>query len=135
MLFNQSECTLYLNFFAFDVRRMQHIILGLLWYSVGFLVVLKGDLLWYSFRLTSAFSAPSWIIYLVGTKMSNTIYLICSLCNGCLVQWIACFPHTSEVSGSTLAMWDFFLFFCSHFVLFCFVLRKTYRKQFAASVY
>ena len=29
---------------AFDVRRTQHIILGLLWYSVGVPVVFKGDL-------------------------------------------------------------------------------------------
>ena len=43
---------------AFDVRRTQHIILGFLWYSVKIRVVLKGDLLWYSFRRTSAFSAP-----------------------------------------------------------------------------
>ena len=44
---------------AFDVRRTQHIILGFLWYSSEIPVVLKGDLLWYSFRRTSAFFAPS----------------------------------------------------------------------------
>ena len=36
---------------AFDVRRTQHIILGLLWYSLGVPVVLKGDL--FSKRVSS----------------------------------------------------------------------------------
>ena len=44
---------------AFEVRRMQHRILGFLWYSIAIPVVFKGDLLWYSFCHTSAFSAPS----------------------------------------------------------------------------
>lgn len=44
---------------VFDVRRMQHIILGFLWYLAGIPVVLKGELLWYSFRCTSAFSVSS----------------------------------------------------------------------------
>ena len=61
---------------ALDVRRTQHIILRFLWYSVGIPVVLKCDLLWYSFRGTSPFSAPSWIIYFVGTKMLNKIKFV-----------------------------------------------------------
>ena len=48
--------------------------------------------LWYSFRSTSAFSAPSWIIYLAGTKMLNTINLTNCLSSGCLA-------HSSKVLG------------------------------------
>ena len=105
---------------VFAVRGTQHIILGLLWYSVGIPVVLKGDLLWWSFCRASAFSVPSWIIYLVGSKMLNTINFSYGLSNGCVSQWIMHCPYTSKVSGSTPAGWDS-SFFLSHFVLFCFV--------------
>ena len=98
-------------------------------HNLGIPVVLKGDLLWYSFRRTSAFSAPSWIINLVGTKMSNTINLTFGLSNDCVAQWIMRRPSTSKVSGSTPAGWDLFSFFRS-FVSFK---KKTYRKRFAAS--
>ena len=95
---------------ALDIRRTQHIILGLLWYSIGSPVVLKGDLLWYLLHHTSAFSVPSWILYLVGTKLLNTINLICSLSNGWVAQWIIHCLYTSKASGSTPVGWDFFLF-------------------------
>ena len=64
-------------------------------------MVLKGDFLWYSFRCTSAFSVPSSIIYLVGTKMLNTINLTYGLSNGFVAQWIMRCPYTLKVSGST----------------------------------
>ena len=104
--------------FAFDVWRTQHIILRFLWCSVRISVVLKGDLLWYSFRRTSAFSALSWIIYLMGTIVLNTINLTYSRSNGCVAQWIMRCTYTLNVSGSIPAGWDLFLFFVV--VLFCF---------------
>ena len=114
---------------AFDVRRTQHIILEFLWYSVKIPVVLKGDLLWYSIRRTSAFSAPSCIIYLVVTKMLHTINLTF------VAQWIMRWFYKSKVSSSTPPGRDFYLFF----VVVCFglfvFLKKTYRKDFAASMY
>ena len=100
----------------------QHIILGFLGYSVGIPEVLEGDLFRYSFRRMSAFSAPFWMIYFVGTKMLNTINLTCSFSNGCMAQWIMRCPYKSKDSGSTPARWDvLFSFFRSCFVSF---LRK-----------
>ena len=94
-------------------------ILGPLWYSVGFFLVLKGDLLWYSFRLTSAFSAPSWIVFLVGTKMLNTHYLF----DMQSLQWLpgamdSAFPSHVWGLGFDSCRVRLFSFFCSCFVLF-----------------
>ena len=66
-------------------------------------MVLKDDVLWKSFRRTSAFSVPPRIIYLVGTKLLNTINLTFGLGHGCVAQWIMHCPHMSKVSGSTPA--------------------------------
>ena len=82
-------------------------------------LVLKGDLLWYLFHCTSAFSAPSWIIYLARHKNVKYNNLTNALSSGCMAQWIMCYHYTLKVSGSTPAMWYFFLFFVV--VLFCFV--------------
>ena len=90
--------------------------------KIGIPVVLKGDFLWYSFRCTSAFSVPSSIIYLVGTKMLNTINLTYGLSNGFLAQWIMRCPYTLKVSGSTPVWWDFFLFCVV--VWFCFFFKN-----------
>ena len=91
-----KQCAHYLfTFIAFDARRTQPIILGFLWYTVGIPVVYSWDscsirlgFLWYSrmtfctcgthFRRTSAFSAPSWIIYLVlSTSHSDAKMTVC----------------------------------------------------------
>ena len=91
-------------------------------HNLGIPGVLEGDLFRYSFRRMSAFSAPSWMIYFVGTKMLNTINLTCSFSNGCMAQWIMRCPYKSKDSGSTPARWDvLFSFFRSCFVSF---LRK-----------
>ena len=113
----KPQVRVWILLIAFDVRRTPHKILGFLWYSVGIPVVLKGDLLWYLFYCTSAFSVPSWIIYLVGTNMLNTVNLTYDLSNGCVGQWIMCCPYTSKDSGLAPAWWDFFVF-RSHFICF-----------------
>ena len=56
----------------------------------------------------------------MGQKMFNTINLTWPLSNGCLAQRIMRYPHTLNVLGSTSGSWDFFLFFRSRFVFFCF---------------
>ena len=102
MIINNNA--IYTLLIAFDVRRTQDIILGFLWYS---------------FHRTSAFLAPSWKIYLMGTKMLNTINFSYGFNNGCMAQWIMRCPNMSKFSHSTPAGWDFF-FFLSRFVLFPF---------------
>ena len=111
---------------AFDVRRTQHIILEFLWYSrvtfCGTHFVVHLHLL----RHLESFISP-------GTKMLNTIFFInltYALSNGCVAQWIMCYPYTSKVSDSIPRMLLF------SFCLFCFVSfskKKTHRKRFGAS--
>ena len=110
------------NFVAFDVRRTQHIILGFLWYSYGIPVVLKGDLLWYSFRRTSVFSAPSCIIYLVGKKRLNTKILTWQWLRGAMDNAL---PLHVEGLGFDSYRGRLSSFFRSRFVLFCFFFKKT----------
>ena len=61
---------------------------SLLTSNLGIPVIVKEDLLCFSFRRTSAFSVPSWMIYLAGTKMLNAINFTYALSNGCVAQWI-----------------------------------------------
>ena len=90
-------------------------------HKLGILVVLKGDLLQYSFRLTSAFSAPFWIIYLVGTKMLKIINLSYGL-NSLL--FILVDSLDVECLGFHSCPLRLFSFFRGRFALFCFFFKK-----------